>query len=192
MFIPPPPAPQSEEQPAAAGAPADLYDYAAARFQQGASVHEVRAELLDRGADEKTASTLIHDLLAGDAGRERYPVHSVGDAGAEDPVLAAARRNMAIGGVVFAIGLIITLATFAAASGPGGGRYIVAWGAIIWGAIQFCQGASQASAARQAAPPYQHSARRAALADDSPPDTGGPRRRHPRRRARSYALTMPE
>jgi len=32
-----------------------------------------------------------------------------------------------------------------ASSGPGGGRYVIAWGAIIFGAIQFFRGAAQAS-----------------------------------------------
>jgi hypothetical protein len=50
---------------------------------------------------------------------------------------------MIIGGLVCALGLVITLGTLAAASGPQGGGYVVAWGAIVFGAIQFFRGASQ-------------------------------------------------
>jgi len=46
--------------------------------------------------------------------------------------------NMAIGGLVFVGGSFVTLVTMSAASG--GGRYIVAWGAIAFGAIQFLAG----------------------------------------------------
>ncbi|WP_020471308.1 hypothetical protein [Zavarzinella formosa] len=40
-------------------------------------------------------------------------------------------------------GIIVTLGTLAMAAG--GGSYVVAWGAIIFGAIQFFRGMSQAS-----------------------------------------------
>ncbi len=50
-------------------------------------------------------------------------------------------RNMAIGAVVCIIGIAVTAATYSAASS--GGHYIVAWGAIVFGAIQFFKGLFQ-------------------------------------------------
>ena len=51
-------------------------------------------------------------------------------------------RNMAIGAVVCVVGIVITAATYSAAS-SGGGHYVVAWGAIIFGAFQFLKGLFQ-------------------------------------------------
>jgi hypothetical protein len=47
-------------------------------------------------------------------------------------------RNIAIGGLVCLAGILVTAATYSAASG--GGRYVVAWGAILFGGIQFLVG----------------------------------------------------
>ena len=55
----------------------------------------------------------------------------------------AGLRNMAIGGVVCVAGLVITGVTFSAAASSGGGSYIVFWGAIVFGAIQFFRGLNQ-------------------------------------------------
>jgi hypothetical protein len=51
-------------------------------------------------------------------------------------------RNMAIGAIVCVVGIVITAATYSAAS-SGGGHYVVAWGAIIFGAVQFLKGLFQ-------------------------------------------------
>lgn len=58
------------------------------------------------------------------------------DARAQDR--KAAVKQMAIGGVVALVGLIITVVTYKAASG--GGHYVVAWGPAIFGAIAFVRG----------------------------------------------------
>jgi hypothetical protein len=46
---------------------------------------------------------------------------------------------MAIGGVICVIGILVTAATYSAAS-HGGGHYFVAWGAIVFGGFQFLRG----------------------------------------------------
>jgi hypothetical protein len=61
----------------------------------------------------------------------------------EDPrraaaVAAAARRNMWVGGAWCAGGIAVTAYTYSAASG--GGIYVVAWGAIVFGGWQFVKG----------------------------------------------------
>ncbi len=51
-------------------------------------------------------------------------------------------RNMAIGGLIFVIGMVVTVGTYmAAASSPSGRRYTLAWGAIIFGGYRFLRGA---------------------------------------------------
>ena len=50
----------------------------------------------------------------------------------------AAVKQMAIGGVVALVGLIITIVTYRAASG--GGHYVVAWGPAIFGLVAFVRG----------------------------------------------------
>jgi len=55
--------------------------------------------------------------------------------------LAVARRNMIVGGFWLFGGLAVTVAALsAAASSPGGGSYVVAWGAILFGGLQFFRG----------------------------------------------------
>jgi len=52
-------------------------------------------------------------------------------------------RDMVMGGCVCAFGLLITIMTVrAAASSPHGGRFIIAYGPAIFGAIQFFRGLS--------------------------------------------------
>jgi hypothetical protein len=54
------------------------------------------------------------------------------------------RKNMLIGAVVTVIGIIVTIFTYMLASENGGGRFIIAWGAVIFGIGQFIRGFLQA------------------------------------------------
>ncbi len=54
---------------------------------------------------------------------------------------AEGARNMAIGGAIFAVGSTVTLLTFSAAQG--GGHFVVAWGAMLFGGVQFLAGVVQ-------------------------------------------------
>jgi 4-amino-4-deoxy-L-arabinose transferase-like glycosyltransferase len=67
---------------------------------------------------------------------------------------AAGWRNVAIGGGILGLGVIITVVTFAAASGgAGGGRYVLFYGLMIAGIAQMLRGAIQLGAARPRAEP---------------------------------------
>ncbi len=55
-----------------------------------------------------------------------------------------ANKNMFYGGIWCVGGIIVTVASYSAAS-SGGGKYVFAWGAIIFGAIQFFKGLADAS-----------------------------------------------
>jgi hypothetical protein len=48
--------------------------------------------------------------------------------------------DMVIGGLICAVGVVVTLVTYNQAAGAGGGSYIIAWGAILFGGIRFLLG----------------------------------------------------
>jgi hypothetical protein len=60
--------------------------------------------------------------------------------------MSAGAKNMLWGAVWCIGGIIVTAATYSAAQG--GGKYVVAYGAIAVGGIQFLIGAVQAARAR--------------------------------------------
>ena len=54
---------------------------------------------------------------------------------------SAAVRSMVFGGIMFMVGLLITVSSYTAAEGGnGGGRYLIAWGAMIFGGLRFVYG----------------------------------------------------
>ena len=57
---------------------------------------------------------------------------------------------MAIGAVLAVVGVIITAVTYSnASSNPSGGRYLVAYGPIIFGLLLFFQGFAASRSARR-------------------------------------------
>lgn len=56
------------------------------------------------------------------------------------------KRDMRIGGIVFAVGLVVTIVTYQMATELVGGYYLIAYGPISWGAIQFIRGVSRVMA----------------------------------------------
>ena len=53
-------------------------------------------------------------------------------------------RDVLVGGLWFFGGTIVTLWSYhAAASDPRGGHYLVAWGAMLFGGLQFARGLSR-------------------------------------------------
>lgn len=52
-----------------------------------------------------------------------------------------AGRNIVVGGLWCVGGIVVTALTYSASSG--GGRYVVAWGAILFGGIQLIRGLIQ-------------------------------------------------
>jgi uncharacterized membrane protein YiaA len=54
---------------------------------------------------------------------------------------STAKRHMVFGAMLWAVGLVIILGSYVAASkSSSDGRYIVAWGAMIFGASRFLYG----------------------------------------------------
>lgn len=57
---------------------------------------------------------------------------------------ALAEHNMRVGGLWCVGGIVVTAVTYnIAASSPTGGHYFVAWGAILFGGLQFLKGLFQ-------------------------------------------------
>jgi hypothetical protein len=58
-----------------------------------------------------------------------------------NPARTLAQKRMIFGALWFMGGMLVTLFTYlTAASSPSGGTYVVAWGAIVFGALQFVRG----------------------------------------------------
>jgi hypothetical protein len=100
------------------------YTYAAnLMVHQDKNWYEVKEALMARGVDEQQATTIIDNVES-----EIAEAHK-----------AKANKDMLWGAVWCVGGIIVTAATYSAASN-GGGRYFVAWGAILFGGIQFIKG----------------------------------------------------
>jgi hypothetical protein len=52
----------------------------------------------------------------------------------------AGGRDVLYGGLWLLGGIVVTAGTYLAAEERGGGRYVVAWGAMLFGGLQFLRG----------------------------------------------------
>ena len=96
-------------------------------------------QLLTRGAD-------VNAVAADGTSPATNPSASNGAEGEaiKSARRATAERNMIVGGLWCVGGILVTAVTYnMAASSPGGGHYFVAWGAILFGGIQFFKGLAQ-------------------------------------------------
>ncbi len=100
------------------------YAYAASlMLHRKMNSYEVKTALMERGMTEDEA-TIMADSIESEI---------------ENAHKAKANKDMLWGAVWCIGGTIVTAATYSAASN-GGGRYVVAWGAIVFGGIQFIRG----------------------------------------------------
>lgn len=99
-----------------------VYAFAAKQMKSGSSPQQVQARLVEEGLDQDSAAIVVSNLV--------------------DVRSKAGRKNMLQGALWCLGGIVVTAATYSAASA--GGTYMVAWGAIIFGAIQFFRGVGQA------------------------------------------------
>lgn len=98
----------------------EIYNYAAQQlFENNMSQHDVINLLMDRGLSYSDAKIVTSNLI---------------EQGAKE-MKSARKKGMIFGLLWFFGGLAVTIFTYNAASE--GGTYIVAWGAMLWGIIQF-------------------------------------------------------
>jgi hypothetical protein len=120
---PPPPPPPSHSAPTVA-ATQETYNYAAdLMINKKIKAAEVRNMLMQQGIDAQAATTVV-DALGVEISKQKKE---------------RAKRDMMFGGGICIVGLIITLVSYSVASSSGG-TYVVTWGAVIFGALQFFKG----------------------------------------------------
>ncbi len=121
-----PPEPESKREQEVKAA----YRLAAEQVRSGVPVPKVAQALTERGVDARAASTVAIDL-------EKARVRALQEAG---------RKNIFFGLCWCAGGLAVTVFTYNMAAAGGGGRYVLAWGAILFGGMQFLRGILQSAA----------------------------------------------
>jgi hypothetical protein len=127
------------------------HGYGSLLLQGGMSSADARKKLMGFGLNKEAATVLIAELLNPTV----PPVSESNTADGDAPTLAelekrmmreAGMKNMAIGGMIAILGGAFTIASYWLALQGGVGAYVVAWGAILFGALMFLKGAAQASA----------------------------------------------
>jgi len=115
----------SEDQPTAEQDAQAVYAFAAEQMNSGLTAAQVVEVLVENGLEHETATVIVDEVtsLRSKASRE------------------AGQKNMLIGALWCGGGLVVTAITYSAAAG--GGTYVVTWGAVIFGAIQFFRGVGQ-------------------------------------------------
>lgn len=106
-----------------------IYGYAAEQMQQGVPVATIEKNLMEQGLDAASAKAVLTNLQQAKS----------------SAIKQAAMKNMLFGALWCIGGLAVTALTYQAASN--GGKYVVAWGAVIFGAIQFFRGLFQLGSA---------------------------------------------
>ena len=110
---------------------AAAYNHAANLLANGAAPAVVEQDLLSKGLPMESARTIVGELVQLKSQTMR----------------SAGFKNMLWGAVWCIGGLVVTVVSFGMANGNGGGRYVVAWGAVIFGGIQFVRGVYQVATA---------------------------------------------
>jgi hypothetical protein len=128
-----------------------LYIKAAELVQQGYTENQIADELGKQGVSEDDTKIILDRLTVANQsvlelqgkGKPAYsnstPVTAYKRDTMYQPDHSAALQAMASGAIICIIGIIISVATYSAAS-KGGGTYVVAYGAVIGGGLQFFRG----------------------------------------------------
>jgi hypothetical protein len=112
----------------------EAYCYALEWLAKGSRPSDVRRNLIDSGHSPTQADRIVQKALQFKRDHESMQAVNIDNGN-------SAKRNMVIGGLICLAGIAITLGTMASASG--GGQVIIAWGAIVFGGIQFFRGFMQ-------------------------------------------------
>lgn len=101
------------------------FQHTVALVNQGKSKAQIEAELKSTGLSQETVSSVINRVF-----ELRKKAHR-----------DVAGKNITLGAIWCVGGIVVTALTYQMASG--GGTYFVAWGAILFGGIQFLKGLGQ-------------------------------------------------
>ena len=106
-----------------------MRNYALSLLRAGRQPEEVRVKLRERGLSEDATRAVLSRLV--------IPPPRVDENAFRD----AAKKHMLYGALWCVGGIILTAGTYQAASNdPHGGSYMIAWGAIAFGFIDFLRG----------------------------------------------------
>lgn len=122
VAAPPAPAEESLTGPRATAA-------AIEQLSRGLAPNAVRRELVARGVSQVEADRVVESLVPESRGKPRGAERSSG------------AKNMLVGGAVCFLGLAVTVGSYVAAE-PGG-VFLLAYGPIIFGGLQFLRGMIQ-------------------------------------------------
>jgi hypothetical protein len=119
----------------------ELFSDAVIALQQGSSPDAVKGRIIGRGMSPEIASAIVQKAVAF---RSKANNREADDSRFGSRVTQSSRNesgsgDMLVGGLICAVGILITAASYGSAAG-GGGTYVVAWGAILFGAIKFLKG----------------------------------------------------
>lgn len=117
-----------------------LVAHAYRSLDSGKQPADIEFDLMRQGCSREVALAIItrarqeRQRIADSRGVRTYePPIQVPDRGSSG-------SEMALGAIICVVGILITAVTYSAASG--GGTYVVAWGAIVFGAVRFFKGLS--------------------------------------------------
>jgi hypothetical protein len=99
--------------------------YAVELYKAGLSNPQIESKLIEKGLSALSVAEIMRGISKQRAGETKE----------------AGVRNMLLGALLCVVGIVVTAMTYAAAIG--GGTFIVAWGAIIFGAGLFVRGLQQ-------------------------------------------------
>lgn len=104
-----------------------IYNYAAGLMKNGVADDKIKSDLIERGLSSEAAGTVVNNLIVIRKEQRKK----------------TGQKNMLYGALWCIGGIAVTVGTYAMAEG--GGTYMVAYGAVIFGAIQFFQGIYQSA-----------------------------------------------
>ena len=112
----------TEREPTADEMVDAIYAFAGEQMDRGVPNGVIQTSLIERGLDQELATAVILNLTNAEAAARQ----------------AVGKQNMMYGAFWCLLGIGVTVYTRLAATG--GGIYLVFWGAIAFGAIQFFRG----------------------------------------------------
>jgi hypothetical protein len=104
-----------------------VYSFAATHLKNGTSPIRIQSMLVEKGLSDEVAQTVVSGLVEARS----------------EAIREAGKKEMRNGGLWCVGGILVTAISY----GAGGGRFFFAWGAIIFGAIQFFRGLSKSNEA---------------------------------------------